>query len=86
MKKLKGLSASDYLLIILFILALVSICNAEVSVSIIHAPGDRLKSLVECSYPDKKLPDDRLLVLNSQLESEAVVTWFQTVCLQRDKE
>lgn len=82
---MKNLSVTDWLLIILFVLATITIANAEVNVSIYQAPGDSKKSLVECSYSDKNISDDRLLVLNSQLESQAVVNWFETVCLPKDK-
>lgn len=79
---MKNLTSTDWLLIVMFILALVSVCNGEVLVSIYQAPGDSRKSLVECSYPDEKRTDDRLLILNSQLNSGAVDKWFSAVCLK----
>lgn len=85
---MKKLDAVSWLLIILFILTVVMVSIAanasEPLISIYDSPSDKTKSVVECSFENGR-PDQRLVIKNSELESDKVIKWVDNVCLGRPK-
>ena len=76
----------DIVLIIFMILTIVAVCMAKASepvLSMYDAPSDKTKTVVECSWPDNSRKDERLIVKNTEVESDKVMRWFTTICLGR---
>lgn len=82
---MKNLSVTDWLLIILFVLATITIANAssnEPMISIYDSVSDNTKVVVECSY-DNGQPDVRLIIRKEEQEDFKVIEWMKRNCLKR---
>lgn len=82
MRKFDKLSVTDWLLIVMFILSVAVIANAEEPmISMYDSISQPEKVVVECSYENGQ-PDIRLLIDKKEQEDFKVVEWMTKNCLK----
>lgn len=76
-----------FALLLLLTLVFFAITSQALEISMYQIKGSD-RTVIECTYDenktgrDNRLPD-RLVVKNRDLETEAVIKWFDTICLRK---
>ena len=82
---MRHIDTFTWLLIVFAVLTIVVIANCEPLLSMYQAPSDKNKTVIECSFEDGR-QDQRLLIKNSELDSDKITKWYVNICLGKPNE